>query len=151
MDLRSHYPRSVRERLAGYVHLPRMLDKCRAVLAGTQGEYIYPCPMDRRLLEFAGITPEQFQEAVRSNPTDQAVAHWFRKTAAPHAREEIEAWNEEFLAREPDDEEKRDHFRKLRDAIDPTRTDILAWADLLDLEEQRPVPRRSAPAHPPRA
>lgn len=143
MDLRTTYPRSVRERLGGYVHLPRMIDKCRAVLAGTQGEYIYPCPLDKRLLEFAGITPEQFQEAVQKNPTDQAIADWFRKTAVLRSREELEAWNEGFLTREPDDEEKWDYFRKLRDAIDPTRTDIRTWADLLDLDEKRPVPRRS--------
>ncbi|MBI5777374.1 MAG: DUF5069 domain-containing protein, partial [Nitrospirae bacterium] len=44
MDLRKNYPRSPREKLAGYVHLPRMIDKCRASLAGTEGDYIYPCP-----------------------------------------------------------------------------------------------------------
>ncbi len=148
MDLRTTFPRSVREQLAGYVHLPRMIDKCRAVLAGTQGEYIYPCPMDKRLLELVGITPEQFQEAVRTHPTDEAVADWFRKAAAPHSREEIEAWNEGFLTREPDDDEKWEYFKQLRNAIDPTRTDIRAWADLLDLDERRPVPRRSAPAAP---
>lgn len=148
MDLRTTVPRSVREQLAGYVHLPRMIDKCRAVLAGTQGEYIYPCPMDKRLLELVGITPEQFQEAVRTNSTDEAVADWFRKAAAPHSREEIEAWNEGFLTREPDDDEKWEYFKQLRDAIDPTRTDIRAWADLLDLDERRSVPRRPAPAAP---
>ncbi|MEK6526019.1 MAG: DUF5069 domain-containing protein, partial [Nitrospirota bacterium] len=99
MDLRSHYPRSVREKLAGYVHLARMIDKCRAVLAGMQGEYIYPCPMDKRLLEFVGITPEQFTEAVGGRPdearerSDSAIVDWFRKTAEPHIAAEIERWN----------------------------------------------------------
>ena len=50
MDLRTTFPRSMKTRLGGYVHLARMIDKCRAVLAGTEGEYIYPCPMDDRLL-----------------------------------------------------------------------------------------------------
>ena len=45
MDLRKHFPRSMRAKLEGYVHLARMIDKCRAVQAGTEGEYIYPCPM----------------------------------------------------------------------------------------------------------
>ena len=56
MDLRKDFPRSMRITLVGYAHLARMIDKCRAVLAGTEGEYIYPCPMDERLMEFAGIT-----------------------------------------------------------------------------------------------
>lgn len=141
VDLRSHYPRSVREKLAGYAHLARMIDKCRAVLAGTQGEYIYPCPMDQRLLEFAGITPEQFTDAVRGR-TDEAIADWFRKAAKPHNTEEIEQWNEVMLTRGPDTEEKWEYFRTLRDAIDPNRTDITTWADLLDLDEKRPVPIR---------
>ena len=55
MDLRTTHPRSPREKLAGYAHLARIIDKCRAVLAGTQGDYIYPCPMDKRLLDFAGL------------------------------------------------------------------------------------------------
>ncbi len=48
----------MRVKMEGYVHLARMIDKCRAVLAGTEGEYIYPCPMDERLMKFAGITDE---------------------------------------------------------------------------------------------
>ena len=37
-DLNKDYPRSPREMLAGYVIAARILDKCRAVLAGTAGE-----------------------------------------------------------------------------------------------------------------
>jgi len=65
MDLRKRFPRSMRAMLAGYAHLPRMIDKCRAVLAGTEGEYIYPCPIDELLMEFAGITSEEFTAAVK--------------------------------------------------------------------------------------
>ncbi len=142
MDLRTSYPRSVKEKLAGYVHLGRMIDKCRATLAGTLGEYIYPCSMDMRLLDFACITPEQFTEAVRGK-TDEAIADWFHKTAKPHSPAEIEQWNQKMLTHGPDTEEKWDYFRQLRDAADPTRTDITSWADLLDLDEKRPVPKRT--------
>lgn len=141
MDLRKHYPRSPREKLGPYVHLPRMLDKCRATLSGTQGEYIYPCPMDQRLLDFAGITAEQFTAAVKTR-TDEEVMTWFRQTAKPHSAAEIEAWNDMFLMSGPDTPEKQDYFTQLRNAIDPSRTDITSWADLLDLEEGRPRPRQ---------
>lgn len=143
MDLRTEFPRSPKDKLAGYVHLPRMLDKCRATLAGTQGEYIYPCPMDQRLLAFAGISAEQFTEAARSK-TDSALAEWFKKSAAPHSPAEIEQWNAEFLTYGPDTDEKKAYFNKLREAVDPSRPDITAWADLLDLDEKRPVPKRTA-------
>ena len=128
--------------VAGYVHLGRMIDKCRAVLSGTEGEYIYPCPMDERLMGFAGITSEQFTAAVKANPTDEDVVAWFRQAAKPHPPEHLEAWNRELLARGPSSPESAERFKKYRDAIDPSRTDITAWADLQDLEEGRIVPRR---------
>jgi hypothetical protein len=143
VDLRKTYPRSPREKLAGYVHLGRMLDKCRATLAGTQGEYKYPCPMDQRLLEFAGIGAEQFTATVRSAKDDHAVADWFKKTARPVKADELERWNQAFLMWGPDTEEQRSYFKHNIDAIDPSRTDISAWADMLDLDEKRPVPKRT--------
>ena len=143
MDLRKQSPRSPREKLAGYVHLARMVDKCRAVLAGTQGDYIYPCPMDQRLLDFVGLMADPFTEAVRTNPSDQMVARWFANAAKPHTQAEIDEWNEMLLTRGPDTDEKWAYFKQCRDAVDPTRTDIISWANLLDFEEGRTIPRRS--------
>ncbi|MGH7228237.1 MAG: DUF5069 domain-containing protein [Nitrospiraceae bacterium] len=116
-----------------------MLDKCRAVLAGTQGEYIYPCPMDKRLLDFASLTADQFSEAVQARSSDRAVADWFVENAALHSPAEIDAWNGILLTRGPDTEEKWVYFRRCLEAVAPSRTDITSWADLLDLEERRPV------------
>ena len=141
------FPRSMRVKLEGYVHLARMIDKCRAVLAGTEGEYIYPCPMDDRLMEFAGITVDEFTAAVKANPSDEAVATWFPQTAKAHPPAELDAWNRDDaesrteLAREPGVLDKH------RDAVDPSRTDLTAWADLQDLEEGRAVPRKDNRAH----
>lgn len=120
-----------------------MIDKCRAVLAGTPGEYIYPCPMDIRLLEFAGISSEQFQEIVNGQ-SDGATISTFLAKSVPRSVAEIEAWNEMLLSLGPNTEEKWVYFKKQRDAIDPRRTDITHWADLLDLEERRPVPTRES-------
>jgi len=143
MDLRTSFPRSMRVKMEGYAHLARMIDKCRAVLAGTEGEYIYPCPMDERLLEFVGITSDQFTAAVKTNPTDEGVAAWFRQAATPHPTAELNEWNEKLLLRGPSSPESLEKFKKYRDAVDPSRTDLIAWADLQDLEEGRVVPRRT--------
>ena len=147
MDLRSGYPRSMRVTLAGHVHLARMIDKCRAVQAGTQGPYVYPCPLDDRLLEFAGLTAEQFTAAVRGHSTDEAVARWFRATATAHSGAELHAWNTMMLTRGPSTPEKQADFNRLRDAVDPSRTDLTSWADLQDLEEGREVPCRTEAAN----
>lgn len=133
----------MRFKLEGYVHLARMIDKCRAVLAGTEGEYIYPCPMDFRLMDFAGISDTQFTETVRANPTDEGVTQWFRGVAKGHAPAELEEWNRMMLNRGPSSPEKQEYFNRLRDTVDPSRTDITAWSDLLDLEEGRIVPHRT--------
>lgn len=142
MDLRTTFPRSMKVKLAGYVHLARMIDKCRAVVAGTVGEYIYPCPMDERLLDYAGITAEQFTAAVKANATDDGVADWFQRTATPHQAAELAEWNRQLLARGPSSPESAEKFTRYRDAVDASRTDISAWSDLQDLEEGRVVPRR---------
>lgn len=137
----------MRAKLEGYVHLARMIDKCRAVLAGTEGEYIYPCPMDFRLLEFAGITHEQFTAAVKTNQTDEGVAGWFRGVAKPHTPTELNEWNEMMLQRGPSSPESAEKFNKYRNAVDPSRTDLTAWSDLQDLEEGRIVPVRTPASH----
>ncbi|MGA1124412.1 MAG: DUF5069 domain-containing protein, partial [Chthoniobacterales bacterium] len=54
-DLTKRPPRSTRARLGGYVLLPRIIDKCRAVLAGTNGEFNYACPLDMEFFEFTSI------------------------------------------------------------------------------------------------
>jgi hypothetical protein len=142
MDLRKSFPRSMRAKMEGYVHLARMIDKCRAVLAGTEGEYIYPCPMDERLMDFAGITADQFTAAVKANPSDEAVASWFIQTAKVHPPAELDEWNRMMLNRGPSNPASMVRFKKYLDAIDPSRTDLTAWSDLQDLEEGRTVPKR---------
>ena len=142
MDLRKSFPRSMRVKMGGYVHLARMIDKCRAVLAGTEGEYIYPCPMDERLMKFAGITDKEFTATVKANPTDEGVTQSFKKASKPHQQVEWNEWNEMMLKRGPSTPDKQKYFNKLRDAVDPSRTDLTAWADLQDLEEGRAVRKR---------
>jgi len=52
-DLTIHPPRSARAQLGGICALPRLIDKCRATLAGKNGEYHFNCPLDQRVLSSA--------------------------------------------------------------------------------------------------
>lgn len=45
-NLTQHPPRSPRVRLGGYAILPRVLDKARASLASTLGDYKFNNPLD---------------------------------------------------------------------------------------------------------
>ena len=70
------FPRRGRESIGGALWLGRMRDKARAAAAGTIFDYIYPCPMDKGVMERWGITPQEFDEAVRVHDDDEALSAW---------------------------------------------------------------------------
>ena len=78
MDLRVERPRSVHARFCGVVMLARVVDKARANLAGTLGEYLYNGPMDKAVLGFLEIDAEALLAAVRANRDDAGVEEFVR-------------------------------------------------------------------------
>src|SRR5688572_17447114 len=72
-DLTRHPPRSPRTRLGGFVHFPRLIDKARAVAAGTNGDFHYNCPMDGRFWAFTGIKPIPFMRRVKAGKSDSEL------------------------------------------------------------------------------
>ena len=95
-DLTKDYPRSPRETLGGYVIAARTLDKCRATLAGTAGEYHYDCPLDNFFFAFAEISAYDFKNFVASGASDEGVAEWIGQTAKERSRVEVIKWNNEW-------------------------------------------------------
>jgi hypothetical protein len=73
------FPRRGRDELDGVMWLKRVSDKGRAAAAGTIYDYIYPCPMDKGVMERWGITPEQFDAALAAHKTDEALLAWLRE------------------------------------------------------------------------
>src|ERR1700758_5088556 len=88
-DLTKDYPRSPRETLSGYVIAARTLDKCRATLAGTAGEYHFDCPLDNFFFAFAELSAENFKNFVATGASDKEVANWIERTAKKRPRIEI--------------------------------------------------------------
>ncbi|HYE33652.1 MAG TPA: DUF5069 domain-containing protein [Methylomirabilota bacterium] len=85
-DLTVDEPRSPREKLGGFELAARCLDKCRATLAGTEGDYMYGCPMDQRFLTQAGISAEEFKAFVATGASDEEVGRWIEQQAQPASR-----------------------------------------------------------------
>src|SRR2546425_13122782 len=76
------YPRSPRETMCGWMHLPRLIDKIRLHLAGKLHPDYQPnfCKgFDGLWLETAGVQAEQFIEVVRNSITDGQVCDWVLK------------------------------------------------------------------------
>jgi Domain of unknown function (DUF5069) len=136
MDLTKRPPRSPRVRLGGYVILPRMIDKCRATLAGTAGEFHYDCPLDQHFLTFAGIDPEQFKREVQTGKGDGELLSWIeancRNKPAPW---QIAQWSTFQELRSPEGAETCLWFAETTHKAAPKRNDISRWFDLLDVDD----------------
>lgn len=135
-DLTKRAPRSPRVRLGGYVILPRMLDKGRATIAGTEGEYHYNCPMDGRFLEFAGLSADALKKQLGAGKSDGEILAWIQKNGKNKRTEsEIAAWSAHAEQRAPADAESRSYFNELQQKAAPQREDIVSWFDLLDVDD----------------
>jgi hypothetical protein len=134
------YPRSPREVMSGWVHLPRFIDKIRLHLAGklhpdyaanfTQG-------FDGRWLEAAGLKADEFIEVVRNTVTDGEVADWVRLNVKKSDADK-KAFADLVLNRGNDTEENRARLeqRKAHAGL-ANRADIKTFADLIEFDEKR--------------
>ena len=116
--------------------LPRMLDKGRAELAGTSGEYHYNCPLDEHFLKFAGVDAASLKERLATGLGDGEILQWITANAA-HKRSELEIsqWSDYHDVRGPSSVEQREWFQALHKELGGNREDISSWADLLDLDD----------------
>lgn len=136
-DLTKRPPRSARSRLGGYAILPRMLDKGRAEIAGTNGEFHYNCPLDQHIISFLGIDPKALRKQLATGKGDGEILDWINANAK-HKRApwEIEQWSDFQQRRGPDsDAETLSFFAEVVGKFSKTREDIKTWADLLDLDD----------------
>jgi hypothetical protein len=92
-NLTQEAPRSPRTRLGGYALMARMIDKGRATLEGTVGEYHYACPLDVMLFDFKGVKADEVKKLLGSGATDEQIVSWFDENGTPRTAEEIQAWS----------------------------------------------------------
>jgi hypothetical protein len=93
-DFRSgrDFPRRGRDELGGYHWLLRVFDKGRAARDKTIHDYIYPCPMDKGVFERWGITPQQFDEALKTIDTDEEILNWVKARVPDDKRDAANRW-----------------------------------------------------------
>ena len=136
LDLTQRPPRSPRVRLGGYAILPRCLDKGRALLVGKNGEYNYDCPLDQRVLEFAGIKGDDLKKQLALGKSDSEILTWISANSTTKPQPwQIAQWSAFADQRGPNDVDTREFYIGVLAKLSKDREDILGWFDLLDLDD----------------
>lgn len=136
-DLRKQFPRSPAEVLGGFVILARLIDKCRATIAGTHGEYHYNCPVDQRFFDFTDIDADEFRNLVAAGKTDDEIVAWVKQKSAQLSPSEIAAWCHDQIHRGPMSIDEKGYFEELRRKAAPNKPYVRSWFQILDAEEGR--------------
>jgi hypothetical protein len=135
-DLTKRPPRSPRSRLGGFTILPRILDKARAEIAGTAGEYKYKNPTDWHFFRFTGIDPDLLKVEVAKGGGDWELLQWIIAQMpvqrSPWEIAQWSAWTEQFAFH---DAEMREWFSEEIRRLNPARDDIRTVFDRLDLDD----------------
>jgi hypothetical protein len=136
-DLRQRASRSPRQRLGGFVWLPRLLDKGRATLAGTNGDYEYGCLLDQGFFDFVGLDPEALKAQLAADKSDTEVLQWILahsgRELSPAA---IEAWSAQAERQAPSEAELRQVLSEQRHGHALEGVECMTWFELLELNDR---------------
>jgi Domain of unknown function (DUF5069) len=135
------YPRSSRETMDRWMHLPRYIDKIRLHLAGKlpsdyQGNF--GKGFDAMWLKAAGVTHEQMIDIVRNSITDGQVCDWVRQNVK-RSDAEKRAHAADMMDRpKAGDAAAQDRFTQRKKEFGLShRDDIRTFVDLNDADEKR--------------
>lgn len=134
-DLTKEAPRSPRIRLGGYAILGRTLDKGRADINGTIGEYHFDCPLDNMLFDFKGVKGADVRKLLELGAGDEDVVAWFNTNGADKNATEIKEWSDAMEDYNPtDNPEKKEWFaeRCAEAGIDPQTHTLFDWLEVDD-------------------
>ena len=135
------YPRSPRETMCGWMHLPRYLDKIRLHLAGKLHQDYqtnFGTGFDGAWLKAAGLNHEQFIAVVQGTTTDGEVADWVLKHVS-RTDADKKAHAEGMLNYpKPDDAAMQARLKLRKEQAGLThRDDLKCFVDFIDADEKR--------------
>ncbi|HVY68801.1 MAG TPA: DUF5069 domain-containing protein [Verrucomicrobiae bacterium] len=135
------YPRSPRETMAGWVHLPRLIDKIRLHLAGKlHPDYQdnFGKGFDGKWLAAAGLSLDQLIAVVKASTTDGEVCDWVARNVKKTVADR-EAHRQSMLEYPRKDDaagQERLKQRKAQSGL-AHRDDIQRFVDYIDADEKR--------------
>jgi hypothetical protein len=131
--------RSPKKKIAGWVHLPRFIDKIRLKNSGKLPIDYQPNfgkGFDGYWLEASGVELNDFVPIVTKCQNDAEIEAWV-KANVKKSPEEIEAFNQRVLNRgRNDDASERVKQRKLEAGVGH-RDDVQTFVDLIEVDEGR--------------
>ena len=127
--------------MAGWMHLPRYVDKIRLHLAGKLHPDYQPNfgkGFDGMWCEAAGVTHEQMIQVVRDSITDGQVCDWVRQNVRKSDAEKA-AHARDYLSKPtPENTAGQERLAQRKAAIGIAhRDDVKTFVDLIDADEKR--------------
>ena len=146
VDLTRRPPRSPYDpSLGGLMGLARLIDKGRAYNSGCLGAYWYgqDSGIDRRVLEFLGVSQEGFAAGLKECPDDESVLEWLgERLQRPEG--EIDACNEGLQLFGPSNDQQRAFLQGIVARLDPSRTDVDTFFAMAVLDDEITFARQKA-------
>jgi hypothetical protein len=140
MNLVESIPRSPKIMMRGLVMVPRMIDKARAYNSNTLGEYIFPCPLDKIILEFLDTNHKEFSHQTK-NLSDKAISSWIEKKCLHRSKRDKDRINKNLLDRKPDTRESLNRFNEIQNKLNLIAKNVTTWIELIELEESQTPPK----------
>ena len=135
------FPRSPRETMNGWMHLPRYLDKIRLHFAGKLSADYQPNfgkGFDGRWLQAAGVTHEQMIAAVKNTTTDGEVCDWVRVNVKKSDAEKRAHAEGMMNYPKADDAEMQARLKQRKESAGLAhRDDLKSFVDFIDADEKR--------------
>ena len=135
------YPRSPRETMCGWMHLPRYIDKIRLHFAGklhTDYQPNFGKGFDGAWLKAADLTHEQFVEVIKNTITDGQVADWVLKNVKKSDGEKNAHAIGMLDYPKADDADGQARLKMRKEQAGIThRTEIKTFVDFIDADEKR--------------
>jgi hypothetical protein len=135
------YPRSPRETMCGWMHLPRYIDKTRLHLAGQLHPDYHDNlgkGFDGAWLKAAGITHEQMVEVVKNSITDGEVCDWVRRNVKKSDADKAAHREAMLNYPRPDDAAMQARLKMRKENAGLAhRDDIKSFVDFIDGDEKR--------------
>jgi len=140
MNLVESIPRSPKIKMKGLLMVSRMIDKAKAYNSNTLGEYIFPCSLDKIILDFLNTNHKEFAYQTK-NLNDKEMASWIEEKSLHRSKDDKDRINKKVLNQKPDNPESLNRFDVVRNKINPIAKNITTWVELIELEESQSIPK----------